>query len=181
MENCSDSRSYSVGCLCFLRGKRIDTMSEMIFSISRNKIVIDADGCPVVKKTVKLANEFSAECILVCDTSHYYDIGTAKTVVVSQGEDSADFYIVNHIKAGDIVVTQDYGLAAMCLAKKACVINQDGKIYGDDNIGGLLESRAIGKKIRRAGGRLKGPVKRRDEQDIMFVNTLRRLLENAEV
>ena len=78
-------------------------------------------------------------------------------------------------------MTQDYGLAAMCLAKKAIVLNQNGQIYSDCNIGGLLESRALGKKIRRSGGRLKGPPKRTAEQDEKFEKTLRRLLENAEV
>lgn len=151
------------------------------FSLSVNKLVIDADGCPVVRQAAKTAAEYSADCLIVCDSAHYFDISTAKTVVVSQGADSADFYIANHVAPGDIVITQDYGLAAMCLAKKACAINQDGRVYSDENIGGLLESRAIGKKIRRSGGRLKGPPKRHEEQNKRFVDTLRRILENAEV
>lgn len=152
-----------------------------MFAKNLNKLIIDADGCPVVRAAAKLAAEYNVQCMIVCDSAHFFDIGTAQTVVVSQGADSADFYIVNHIMPGDIAVTQDYGLAAMCLAKKASVINQDGRIYSDENIGGLLEQRAIGKKIRRAGGRLKGPPKRREDRDEKFIKTLRRLLENAEV
>lgn len=154
------------------------------FNFDENRIVIDADGCPVVKLAAKTAKEYSAVCLVVCDSSHVFDgerLYGSEVIVVSQGADSVDFYIVNNIKRGDIVVTQDYGLAAMCLAKKAIVINQDGRIYSDDNIGGLLESRALGKKIRRSGGRLKGPAKRTSGQDEKFERTLRRLLENAEV
>lgn len=151
------------------------------FSLSKNRLVIDADGCPVVRIAASIAAQNNAQCVIVCDSAHYFDIASAETVVVSQGADAADFYIVNNICKGDIVVTQDYGLAAMCLAKKACVINQDGRIYSDGNIGGLLESRAIGKKIRRAGGRLKGPPKRTAEQNEHFEKTLRRLMQNAEI
>ncbi len=154
---------------------------EIIFTKSENKIVIDADGCPVVREAARIAAEFSVRCVIVCDSAHYFDISNAETVVVSQGADAADFYIVNHITKGDVVVTQDYGLAAMCLAKKACVINQDGKIYSDENISGLLESRAVGKKIMRAGGRLKGPPKRNEQQNEKFIKTIRRIFENAEV
>lgn len=151
------------------------------FSLGNNSLVIDADGCPVVREAVGIAREFSIHCKVVCDFAHTFDIEGAETIVVSQGADSADFYIVNHIKNGDIVVTQDYGLAAMCLAKNAIVLNQDGKIYSESNISGLLESRAIGKKIRRAGGRTKGPHKRTQEQNENFEKALRRILNNAEV
>ena len=154
------------------------------FDKTKNKISVDADGCPVVKITAKIAKEYDVGCTVVCDSDHVFDekkLYGANVSVVSQGADSVDFHIVNNIYSGDIVVTQDYGLAAMCLAKKAIVLNQNGQIYSDCNIGGLLESRALGKKIRRSGGRLKGPPKRTAEQDEKFEKTLRRLLENAEV
>ena len=152
---------------------------EYCFNYEKNTIVIDADGCPVAKTAAKIASEFGAKCTAVCDSAHVFnreDMFGADIVIVSQGADSADFYIVNHIVQNDIVITQDYGLAAMCLAKKACVINQNGQIYTDRNIGGLLEKRAVGKKIRRAGGRTKGPKKRTADQNERFIKTLRRLL-----
>lgn len=167
-----------MGAAVFLWG---DFLSEKYFNFDENSIVIDADGCPVVRLAVSVARQYGAKCRLVCDSAHIFNIKGAENIVVSQGADSADFYIVNHIKSGDIVVTQDYGLAAMCLAKKARVINQDGKIYSDINIGGLLESRAIGKKIRKAGGRTKGPKKRTEQQNVDFENTLRGMLENAKL
>ena len=157
---------------------------ESKFDFGKNFLVIDADGCPVVKLAAKTAKEYRAKCRVVCDSAHIFNsenVSGAEIVTVSQGADSADFYIVNNIKENDIVITQDYGLAAMCLAKKAVVINQDGRIYSDSNIGGLLESRAIGKKIRRSGGRTKGPKKRTAEQSENFEKVLRSLFENAKV
>lgn len=160
------------------------TRQKCSFDAECNSVVIDADGCPVVKLAAKIARDYKADCMIVCDDAHVFKgegLFGARVCTVSQGADSADYYIVNKIRPNDIVVTQDYGLAAMCLAKKAAVINQNGQIYSDDNIGGLLESRAIGKKIRNAGGRLKGPKKRTAEQDKKFEDVLRSLLENAEV
>lgn len=140
------------------------------------KIYIDADGCPVVKSTVKIAGEFQISCVIICDTSHRIELDGAETIVVSQGADSVDFRLVNMISAGDMVITQDYGLASMCLGKRAVVLHQDGKQYTEENITGLLEFRAIGKKIRRSGGRTKGMPKRTQEQNIAFEKSLRMLL-----
>jgi len=140
------------------------------------KILIDADGCPVVDITIKLANEANAECIIICDTSHVFEKAGAKTITVSKGNDSVDFTLVNMITKGDIVVTQDYGLAAMCLAREAIPISQDGMIYSDENIDGLLMQRHTAKKIRMAGGRLKGNSKRTNEQNEKFAASLGRLL-----
>lgn len=142
------------------------------------KIYIDADGCPVVKNTIKIAKQFSIPCVIICDTSHRIELEGAETIVVSQGADSVDFRLVNMIQKGDIVVTQDYGLAAMCLGKSAIAIHQDGKQYTNDNIGGLLEFRAIGKKIRRSGGRTKGMPKRTEQQNIDFEKALSDILKS---
>ena len=141
------------------------------------KILIDADGCPVVKQTIEIAKEKQIEVMVFCDTSHIINSDYAKTVTVSKGADSADFRIVNLIKNGDIVITQDYGLAAMCLAKTDCVLNQNGLIYSQNNIDSLLAQRHISKKIRRAGGRTKGPAKRTAEQDEKFSKALISILK----
>lgn len=142
------------------------------------KILIDADGCPVVDITVKIAKENNVECIILCDTSHTFNYEEVKTIVVSKGADSADFKIVNMVSEGDIVITQDYGLATMCLSRKGIPINQDGMVYNDSNIDSLLFSRYLSKKIRMAGGRLKGPKKRMEEQDKHFQLTLQRELNS---
>ena len=141
------------------------------------KLVIDADGCPVVALAVKTAEKYGVRCVLVCDTAHTFSNVPAEIITVSQGADSADFRIVNLLDAGDIVVTQDYGLAAMCLAKKATALNQNGLIYSEKNMDELLLSRHIHKKVRRAGGRMKGPKKRTKQQDESFDKALTVLLE----
>ncbi len=140
------------------------------------KIYIDADGCPVVRNTLRIAKKFSIPCVIVCDTAHRMMLEGAETIVVSQGADSVDFRLVNLIGSGDIVITQDYGLAAMCLSKAAIVLHQDGKQYTEENISGLLEFRAIGKKIRRSGGRTKGMPKRTAQQDADFEKALQKLI-----
>lgn len=136
------------------------------------QILIDGDGCPVVDITIKIAKKHNINCIILCDTSHMMQREGAKTITVSKGSDSVDFALVNMINHGDIVITQDYGLAAMCLSRRAIVINQDGFIYDDSNIDALLLSRHTAKKIRMAGGRLKGQSKRTKESDIIFENKL---------
>lgn len=141
------------------------------------KLVIDADGCPVVALAVKTAEKYGVRCVLVCDTAHTFSNVSAEIITVSQGADSADFRIVYLLDAGDIVVTQDYGLAAMCLAKNATAINQNGLIYSEKNMDELLLSRYIHKKVRRAGGRMKGPKKRTMQQDESFDKALTVLLE----
>ena len=140
------------------------------------KILIDADGCPVVDLTVRLAAKHGAECVILCDTAHEFNREGVQTVVVEKGADSVDFKLVNLVREGDIVVTQDYGLAAMCLARKAVPLSQNGMVYTDKNIDQLLFTRYVSKKIRNSGGRLKGPSKRKPEQDKAFEEALERLI-----
>lgn len=140
------------------------------------KILIDADGCPVVDITIKIAKENKIECILLCDTSHFFERAGAKTITVSKGADSVDFALVNMVVPGDIVVTQDYGVAAMALAKQALPISQNGMLFHDDNIDALLMARHTAKKIRASGGRLRGHAKRTIEQDKTFESALNGLI-----
>lgn len=140
-------------------------------------IYIDADGCPVVALTLRLASEYGVQCTILCDTSHLFSAENAETVIVDKGADSVDFALINRIRSGDLAVTQDYGLAAMCLAKGASAINQNGLVYHDGNIEGLLMTRHTAKKARMAGQRLKGPAKRTKQQDTAFEKTLCGILE----
>ncbi|NLU24087.1 MAG: YaiI/YqxD family protein [Clostridiales bacterium] len=140
------------------------------------RILVDADGCPVVDSTIALARAHQIECLLLCDTSHVFEKDGARTLTFSKGADSVDFALVNLLQPGDIVVTQDYGLAAMCLARNAVVLNQDGMEYTADNINALLLQRHTARKIRNGGGRLKGPPKRKPEQNDAFRAKLEELL-----
>ena len=144
-------------------------------------MLVDADGCPVTRITVRVAAEYGVSCVVFCDMAHEFrELGSSVEVVtVSTGADSADFALVNRAERGDIVVTQDFGLAAMCMARGAVPVDQNGRIYSDDNIGLLLEQRNIAKRLRRGGARLKGPKPRRDSQDAAFERTLRSLLSST--
>ena len=143
------------------------------------RVLIDADACPVVDIAVALCKEFHAECILMCDTAHAMQRDGAQTLIFDKGTDSVDFALVNRVKSGDIVITQDYGLASMCLAKCARILHQDGWEYTQFNISGLLEQRHAAKKFRIAGGRTKGPTKRCPEQDESFRKALGALLQQS--
>jgi len=141
------------------------------------KLLIDADGCPVVDIAVHLAKKYGVECLILCDTAHEFLKDGAATITVSKGADSVDFALVNLVKKGDTVVTQDYGLAAMCLARGAVPLNQNGMVYTDGNIDALLHQRHAAQRIRRGGGRLKGPPKRGEEENRAFERALEAILE----
>lgn len=142
------------------------------------KIIIDADACPVVDVTVKISKEKNIECIVVCDNTHTIERDGAETIVVDKGADSADCRIANITEKGDVVITQDYGLAALVLGKGGKALNQNGFIYTDNNIENLLFTRFIGKKERMVGNRTKGPKKRTPQNDADFLKALLICLEN---
>ena len=141
------------------------------------KVFIDADGCPVVNIAVRLSEKYKKECIIVCDTSHLFNIEGVKCITVSKGADSADFRLVNMLSKGDVAVTQDYGLAAMCLARGAVPINQNGLVYNETNIDELLFARYVSGKIRASGGHTKGPPKRTAQQNDEFEKSFEDLLK----
>ena len=143
------------------------------------KILIDADACPVVDIAVKLCKEYALPCILLCDTAHAIHREGAQTLVFDKGSDSVDFALANRVEPGDIVITQDYGLASMCLAKTPHVLHQDGWAYTEYNIQALLWSRHETRKYRASGGRTKGPAKRTRQQDEDFRQALRALLQQT--
>lgn len=141
------------------------------------KILIDADGCPVTDITVREAVKRGIEAKIFSDTSHEFKRADAECITVDKGADSADFVIANRVEKGDVVVTQDYGLASMCLAKGGFPIRQDGLLYTNDNIDLLLHTRYEVKKAIRKGARVKGPKKRTAEDDEAYKKALCDLLD----
>ncbi|WP_288314133.1 YaiI/YqxD family protein [uncultured Eubacterium sp.] len=140
------------------------------------KILIDADGCPVVKQATQIAKENNIEVVIFCDTSHIINSDYAQIITVSKGADSVDFALVNEVKSDDIVVTQDYGLAAMVLSKGGKAITQNGIIISDSNFELLLTSRYESKKARMSGAHLKGPKKRTAQNDEEFIKSFKSML-----
>ena len=141
------------------------------------KVLIDADACPVVEIAVRLCRTHGISCVLLCDTAHTIYKDGAETLIFDKGADSVDFALVNRTAPGDIVITQDYGLASMCLGRSVRVLHQDGWEYTLDNISGLMEQRHIAKKHRMAGGRMKGPAKRTKAQDTAFEAAFQKMLQ----
>ncbi len=144
------------------------------------EVFIDADGCPVVDITVGICRKYCIPVTIVCDTSHLFSSDYAKVITVEKGADSADMAVVNMVSSSDIVITQDYGLAAMCLARRCICLSQNGLVYDSTNIDSLLMSHHIAKKVRRSGGRLKGPHKRTAQQDEDFAARFIEILNNTE-
>ena len=136
------------------------------------QIFTDADGCPVVKNTITIAKNSGIKVTVVADTAHFFKLDYGTLITVSTDADSADFKIANLITHGDILVTQDYGLAAMALSRGARVLNQDGLIFTNENIDALLLSRHESAKLRRSGIRTKGPKKRTSLQTESFERAL---------
>lgn len=142
-------------------------------------ILIDADGCPVTDIAIRLCKELGLSCTLLCDTAHEFHRSGADTLVFDKGADSVDFALVNRVCKGDLVITQDYGLASMCLARGCRVLHQDGWEYTSDNIDALLLVRHESRKHRASGGRFKGIKKRTLQQDQRFERSLRAILQTT--
>ena len=143
------------------------------------QILVDADACPVVKIVEQLGKKYSIPVTLLCDTNHILASDYSQIKVIGAGADAVDFALVNLCQKGDIVVTQDYGVAAMILGKGAVGIHQSGKWYTNENIDQMLMDRHLAKKARRSKGKnhLKGPAKRTLEDDKRFEESLERLIQ----
>lgn len=146
------------------------------------KILVDADACPVVKITEQVARQYKIQVILLCDTNHVLRSDYSEVRFVGAGADAVDFALVNLCKKGDIVVTQDYGVAAMALGKGAYGLHQSGRRYTNENIDQLLMERHLAKKARMGSGKhhMKGPAKRTEEDDLRFREGLCRLIEELQ-
>ncbi|WP_294406736.1 YaiI/YqxD family protein [uncultured Clostridium sp.] len=129
------------------------------------KIIIDGDACPGISIIEKIAESYKIPVTIFCDINHFIQSDYSMVRIVDSGFQSVDMYVANETKANDIVISQDYGVAAICLSKKAVVMNPKGYIYNNDNIERLLEERHISQKIRKGGGRTANPKKRTSEDD----------------
>jgi len=141
------------------------------------RIIIDGDACPQKVREIceNAAVEFQVELIIVVDMDHYIQ-SSHQVVVVEQGRDSVDYKIVQIFKEGDILVTQDYGLASLVLSKATAIIHTSGFFINKNNMDSLLQSRYISERVRNQGIKTKGPSKRTKEQDENFKKCLYKVL-----
>lgn len=142
------------------------------------QIFVDADACPVVAIVEKVAKVHAVPVTLLCDTNHVLSSGYSKVIVVGAGADAVDYKLISICRRGDIVVSQDYGVAAMALGKGAYAIHQSGKWYTDENIDRMLMERHLNKKARRGSSKnhIKGPRKRTNEDDERFTKSFEKLV-----
>lgn len=145
------------------------------------RILIDADACPVVREAVEEGRRRGLPVTLLCDEHHMISSDYAQVRHVSSGADAVDIALMNLCRRGDVVVTQDYGVAAMALGRGAYAMHHTGKRYTDDNIDMMLMERHMAKKARRASGKhhLRGPSKFTQEDRRRFADSFASLLEEA--
>lgn len=143
------------------------------------RIIVDADACPGRNIIEEVAKKYNMTVIMYCDLNHVLRSDYSIIRYMDSGFQSVDMAIANECKSGDIVVTQDYGVAAMCLGKKAYGINPKGYIYENDNIERLLFERHISQRVRRGGGKTSNPKKRNSEDDKRLEYNLEKLIKTA--
>lgn len=143
------------------------------------KIYVDADACPVKKIIVEEAKKRSISVVMICDTSHIINDGYSEVITVDKDANSADLVLINKITKDDVAVTQDYALAALVCGKGAKCINQNGIIYDDSNLDRMLFERFLSGKVRRSGGRTKGPSGRLESDDENFRKNFIKLISNT--
>ena len=145
------------------------------------RVLVDADACPVIDIVEKIAKEKGLGVVLLCDTNHDLQSDYSEIRIIGAGADAVDFALVNSCHTGDIVVTQDYGVAAMALGKGCHPIHQNGRWYTNDNIDQMLLERHLAKKARSGKGKhhLKGPRKREPDDDKRFEESLKKLIDTV--
>ena len=124
-------------------------------------ILVDADACPVVRQVEEIARSHGLPVTLLCDEHHILSSDYSQVQYVASGADAVDIALMNLCRRGDVVVTQDYGVAAMVLGRGGFAIHHSGKRYTNENIDTMLMERHIAKKARRASGKhhIHGPSK----------------------
>ena len=140
------------------------------------QIFVDADACPVVGIVETIAEKYNISTTLLCDTNHILYSDYSEVIVV--GADAVDYKLISICHKGDVVVSQDYGVAAMALGKGAYAIHQSGKWYTNENIDQMLMERHLNKKARRSPHKnhMKGPRKRTEDDDVRFAQSFEKLI-----
>lgn len=143
------------------------------------KIIVDADACP--KNALLICSRLAAEYQIDLHTvsSFNHNISSVHHTTVGNASQEADLAVINMTVRGDIVVTQDGGLAAMVLGKGAAALSPIGKVFREETIVFLLEERETKAKLRRSGRHTRGPRKRTPEDDERFAANLRKLIKKA--
>lgn len=148
----------------------------------KHRVLVDADACPVIRIIERIAKAHRMPVMLLCDTNHLLTSDYSEVRIIGAGADAVDFALINLCRRGDVVVTQDYGVAALALGKGAYAIHQSGELYTQDNISQMLMQRHLARKMRMGKGKchIKGPKKRTSEENDAFRDAFDRLLKVCE-
>lgn len=144
------------------------------------QVLIDADACPVIPQAERIAQAHGLPVVLLCDTHHVLTSDYSEVKVIGAGADAVDLALINLCQRGDVVITQDYGVAALALGKGARAIHQSGLEYTNDNIDRMLMERHLSRKARMSGKHhFKGPKKRTAQDDENFIRAFEALLASV--
>jgi uncharacterized protein len=155
--------------------------TNYLSGVSEMNIYVDADACPVKDIVTLEGTKAKIPVTLVTSFSHFSNAeqpAGVKTIYVDSGADAADYRIMKLAEKGDIIITQDYGLASLALAKGCIVLHHKGYRYTNENIDDLLQSRYLNAMVRKSGKRTKGPKPFTDEDREKFRELFRKILSN---
>lgn len=141
------------------------------------RIIVDGDACPAKEAIVALGQEEKIPVLIVVSIAHWQDFTLgAQWITVDNISQETDLTILNKMQTGDIIVTDDYGLASLVLAKGGEAVSFRGRIYQEEKMDILLAKRYLGQQIRRGGGRLKGPKAYKKEDILKLQKALSQLI-----
>jgi len=142
-------------------------------------IIVDGDGCAGRGIIEEVAKTYKVPLKIYCDIHHVINLEYGEVIIMDSGFQAVDMKVANEAKKGDIVITQDYGVAAMVLGKKSHAISPRGYIFSENNIDKLLFERHISAKVRRGGGKTGKHKKRNEDDNISLRDNLIKLVERS--
>lgn len=145
------------------------------------RVIVDGDGCPDKDGIATLAKKYHKDMYVFIDYAHVLESDEYQVIACDVGHDSVDMAIVNFAQKGDLVITQDYGLAGLLLSRQVQVLHVSGQIINEKNIHTLLSTRYLHSQMRKAGQRTKGPSKRTVKNRELFLNQVEKLLKQAQL
>lgn len=144
------------------------------------RVIVDGDGCPDKEGIASLAQRYAKEMYVFIDYAHVLESDDYKVIACDVGHDSVDMAILNFVETGDLVITQDYGLAGLLLSQNVIVLHVSGRVINEDNINTYLSTRYLHAQMRQSGQRTKGPSKRTEKDRQFFLGQVENLLKQAQ-
>ena len=197
-ENAFELLKFTIAQFCdahawLENSEKVTDTQKMIFKRLKNgtasMIDVQTSLCILIKmmhahydrKVILLLDEYNIPVTLLCDTNHVLTSEYSEVIVVGAGANAVDYKLISICHKGDIVVSQDYGVAAMAFGKGVFAIHQSGKWYTNDNIEQMLMERHLNKKARRSSHKnhIKGPKKRTEEDDERFAQSFEKMIRMA--